>query len=152
LALSECNRARVCLVEGNLRRPTLAALFGFKPPACLAERLQVDRDRPLEPWRVAELSPSLHVLAVRESTPHQALVDGPAFGAGIEAMRRAGYRHIVIDGPEVLGIADMNLIEETVDSVLLVARGGVTAATDLSVAAGQLAGKKLRGLVLLDAE
>lgn len=152
LALSECNRARVCLVEGNLRRPALAALFGFKPPACLGERLQIDRDRPLEPWRVAELSPSLHVLAVRESTPRQPLVDGPAFGAGIEAMRRAGYRHIVIDGPEVLGIADMNLVEEVADGVLLVARGGVTAATDLSIAAAQLAGKKLRGMVMLDGE
>lgn len=152
LALAECNRARVCLMEGNLRRPALAGLFRFKPPLCLAQRLLTDRDRPLEPWSVAELTPSLHVLAMDEKSERRPLVDGPAFAAGVEALRRAGYRHVVVDGPEVLGIADMNLIEEVVDGVLLVARGGETTAADLQVAAGQLASKKLRGIVLLDGE
>ncbi|MCS6912255.1 MAG: CpsD/CapB family tyrosine-protein kinase [Myxococcales bacterium] len=152
LALCECDRARVCILEGNLRRPSLAQLFRFKPPMCLAERLERDRREPLEPWCVAELTPSLHVLAVREGAPRRPLVDGPAFAAAVEAMRRAGYRYVLVDGPEVLGIADMNLIEESVDEVLLVARGGQTTATDLRAAAAQLSGSKLRGVILLDAE
>lgn len=152
LALSECDRARVCLVEGNLRRPALARLLNFQPPQCLAERLAQDRHQPLWPWEVAELSPSLHVLAVRPGGVSQALVDGPAFAACIESLRRGGYRYIVIDGPQVLGIADMNLIEEVADQVLLVARGGVTHAADLRVAGTQLARTKLLGVVLLDGE
>lgn len=152
LALSECNRARVCLVEGNLRRPALAGLFRFKPPVCLADRLAQDREQPLSPWCVAEISQSLHVLAVREDAPGQPLVNGPAFAAAVEAMRRAGYRHVIIDGPEVLGIADMNLIEEMVDGVLLVARAGESTSAELRQAATQLSNLKLRGLILLDAE
>jgi Mrp family chromosome partitioning ATPase len=152
LALAECDRARVCLLEGNLRRPALANLFRFKPPMCLADRLAQDRDEPLKPWCVAELSPSLHVMAVRETGPRRPLVDGPAFAAAVEAMRRAGYRYVIIDGPEVLGIADMNLIEENADDVLLVAKGATTTAADLKAASTQLSSRKLRGIVLLDSE
>ncbi|HEU5058503.1 MAG TPA: hypothetical protein VFU21_18350, partial [Kofleriaceae bacterium] len=34
LALAECGRARVLLIDGNLRRPELAGLFRFVPPWC----------------------------------------------------------------------------------------------------------------------
>jgi Mrp family chromosome partitioning ATPase len=152
LALSECNRARVCLVEGNLRRPALARLFGFKPPQCLAERMSRDRDQPMQPWCVAELLPGLHALAMAEDSPPRPLLDGPSFSAAVDAMRRSGYRHVIIDAPVVLGIADMNLIEEVVDGVLLVAQGGQTKASDLRLATAQIGGGKLRGIVLLDGD
>lgn len=152
LALSECNRARVCLLEGNLRRPALAKLLGYDPPMCLAERMASDRENPQQPFWVAEMPSGLHVLAVRPTTPARSLVDGPAFASAVDALRRSGYRHIVVDGPEVMGIADMNLIEEVVDGVLLVAQGGATSGKDLQIAASQMNTKKLRGVVLLDGE
>src|SRR5215471_14436766 len=36
IALGECGRARVLLVEGNLRMPSLGELFGFVPAECFA--------------------------------------------------------------------------------------------------------------------
>lgn len=165
LALSECNRARVCLIEGNLRRPVLARLFGFRPPQCLADRMSRDRDQPMLPWCVAEVLPGLHALAMAEDAAPRPLLDGPSFSAAVNAMRRSGYRHVIIDAPAVLGIADMNLIEEVVDGVLLVAQGGQTRASDLRLATAQIgggggggggsgggSGGKMRGIVLLDGE
>src|SRR5262249_15229547 len=79
LALGECGRARVLLVEANLRAPSLAPLFGFMPPECFSIQLSRHRDKPEGVWSVVEVnSPSLHVLAVSPVAGARPLVDGPA--------------------------------------------------------------------------
>ncbi len=152
LALSEFGRARVLLLEANMRAPQIAVLFGFLPPECFSVQMQRHRDRPMDPWSIVEaFSPSLHVLAVKPGESNRPLLDAPAFAIAIEALLRVGYDYIVIDTPGVLGSADVNLIEDYVDAVILTARSGRTMGRSLRAAVEQLSPRKLLGVMLLDA-
>lgn len=152
LALSEFGRARVLLVEANLRTPQIAVLFGFLPPECFSMQLQRHRERPLDPWSVVEcFSPALHVLAVKPGEPNRPLLDATAVQIAREMLSRAGYDYIVFDTPPVLGSADVNLIEDYVDGIILTVRSGRTEGRDLRAAVEQLSPRKLLGVSLLDA-
>ena len=151
LALGECGRARVLLVEANLRTPELAQLFGFMPPECFGDQLERHRERPLEPWTVVEVyEPWLHVAAVKPQTGGRPLLDAPAFAIAMERLRLAGYDYIVLDTPPVLGSADVNLIEDAADGVLMVTWARKSMARPLRRAIEQLQPARLLGLVLLD--
>jgi Mrp family chromosome partitioning ATPase len=150
LALSECDRARVLLVEATVRRPQLAAIFRFVPPWCYAEQLAAHRYQPLLPWSLVHIpSMSLHVAAINPRVEQSQLLDAPAFGIAMERLRLGGFDHIVIDAPAVLGSADVNLIQDAADGVLLTAKARSTTARDLRRASDQLRPTKLLGTVLL---
>jgi Mrp family chromosome partitioning ATPase len=152
IALGECGRARVLLVEANLRTPALGALFGFSPPDCFAQQLARHRERPLEPWSVVEVYwPWLHVAAVKpDGGQGRPLLDAPAFAIAMERLRLAGYDYIVIDTPPVLGSADVNLVEDAADGVLLVGWARHTTARALARAVEQLEPAHILGVALLD--
>jgi len=150
LALCEAGRARVLLLEANFRRPSLARILGFQPPACIIAQLEVYREHRVHFWHVAEtVVPWLHTAAVGSQAGPRPILDGPALAACIDDLRRCGYDHIVVDCPPVLGSADVNLVQETVDGALLVARTGVTRGRDLRKAVGQLGTGKLLGIAML---
>jgi Mrp family chromosome partitioning ATPase len=150
LALSEGGRAKVLLLEANFRNPSLARLLGFQPPVCLGKQLEFYSAMRVHSWDVAETaSPWLHTAAIAPDGDAQPLLDGPALAVCIGDMRQVGYDHIVIDGPAVLGSADVNLIEESVDGVLVVLRAGKSRARRLRKAVEQMGGGKLLGFVLL---
>ncbi|MEO6953898.1 MAG: CpsD/CapB family tyrosine-protein kinase [Polyangia bacterium] len=152
LALSEFGRAKVLLLEANFRAPQIAVLFGFLPPECFSVQLARHRDRPLDPWSIVEaFSSSLHVLAVKPGETNRPLLDAPAFAISLEMLRRVGYDYMIVDTPPVLGSADVNLIEDYVDAVVLTARAGRTKGRELRAAVEQLTPRKLFGVTLLDA-
>jgi Mrp family chromosome partitioning ATPase len=149
LALGECGRARVALLETNTRAPGLAALLGVQPHACFADQLAAHRLRPNDPWFVQEaLSPYLHVGSIRPARSGMPLVDTPPFTLVTEQFRRAGYDYVVFDAAPVLGNADVHLIQEGTDGVLLAAAAGATRSRELRQAAGLIESKKLLGAVL----
>ena len=152
MALGECERARVLLVEANLRNPSLAALFGFLPPTCFSLQLSQHLDKPLDPWAVVEaFTPSLHVLAVKPGQESRPLLDGPAFAHAMDMLKNAGYDYLVLDTPPVLGSADVNLIEDTCDGVLLCGWARRSSGRQLRRAVEQLSPAKILGITLLDA-
>jgi Mrp family chromosome partitioning ATPase len=151
LALGECGRARVLLVEANLRSPRLAEMLAFMPPVCFGEQVAYHRDQPDEPWTVVEAhSPWLHVAAVKPDVRDRPFVDGPAFAIAIDQLRHAGYDYVVIDTPAVLGTADVNLTQDCADGVLFVSRARHTASRHLTRAVDQLQPGKVLGVVLLE--
>lgn len=151
MALGECNRARVLLIEANLRTPSLAKLFGFQPPVCFSEQLAVHRERPLEQWSIVEVySPALHVLAVDPVRGGRPLLDVPAYVVAMDTLRRSGYDYIVIDTPPILGSADVNLIEEQGDGLLMVVRAGETRARAIRSALDQVGTSRFLGFAMLD--
>lgn len=152
MALGECGRARVLLIEANLRTPALAPLFGFMPPECFTTQMARHKEKPLDAWSVVEVfSPSLHVLAIKpDQGGGKPLLDGPAFAIAIEMLTQAGYDYLVIDTPPVLGAADVNLIEDSADGVLFTAWSRETPGRALRAAVEQLSQAKVLGLTLMD--
>ncbi len=150
LALGECNRARVLLVEANFRRPRLGGIFRFEPPWCFAQQIAEHRNHPLERWSVVEVAPhGLHVIAVDPRTEQRPLLDAPAFALAIERLRLAGYDYIVIDSPPVLGSAEVNLLQDAADGVLLTARSGRSRGRHLKKAIEQISPGTIFGVALL---
>jgi Mrp family chromosome partitioning ATPase len=151
LALAECNRAKVLLVETHVRHPQLANVFRFVPPWCFAEQLAAHRHQPMLPWSLIEI-PSLwlHVAAINPRIEKSQLLDGPAFAIAVERLRMGGYDHIVVDAPPVLGSADVNLMADAADAVILALRARRSTTRDLRRAIDQLGANKVTGTVLVD--
>lgn len=150
LALAECGRARVLLVETHLRRPQLARVFELVPPWCFAEQLAAHRHQPMMPWSFIEIPQLwLHVGAVNPKIDKTQLLDGPAFAISLERLRLGGYDHVVIDAPPVLGSADVNLMADAADTVLLAMRARTSTTRDLRTAIDQLGPGKVAGTVLV---
>ncbi len=151
LALAECGRAKVLLVETHLRRPQLASAFKLVPPWCFAEQLAAHRHQPMMPWSLVDIPQLwLHVAAINPRIEKTQLLDGPAFAIAMERLRLGGYDHIVIDAPPVLGSADVNLMADAADAVLLTLRARVTTTRDLRKAIDQLGAEKVAGTVLVE--
>ncbi|HVY45367.1 MAG TPA: hypothetical protein VHB21_05785, partial [Minicystis sp.] len=150
MTLSESDRARVVLVEGNLERPHVAAALGLALPDQVALSRQVHehmlgRGRP---WGVVKLGPSLAVLAEPGTqAAFPGVIHATQFQDALHALKRR-YDYVVIDGPSVLGSGDANVLEEVSDGVILVARAASTRGTALSQAEAQLGDRRLLGVVL----
>ncbi|TMQ04080.1 MAG: CpsD/CapB family tyrosine-protein kinase [Deltaproteobacteria bacterium] len=150
LALAECGRARTLLVETHVRRPQLTTVFQFIPPWCFAEQLAAHRHQPTMPWSLIDIPQLwLHVAAINPRIAQTQLLDGPAFAIAMERLRMAGYDHIVVDAPPVLGSADVNLMTDAADSVVLALRARRSNTRDLRRAIDQLGTTKVAGTVLL---
>ncbi len=150
MTLSEADRARVVLVEGNLERPRVAAVLGLRLPEGAGFSTQVRRHMSgrTRPWGVVRLGPSLTVLAESGATAaYPAALHSTHFEAALHALRRA-YDYVIIDGPAVLGSGDANVIEGVSDGVLLVARAAATKGAALSRATAQLGDRRILGVVL----
>lgn len=151
LALAECGRAKVLLVETHVRRPQLASLFRFVPPWCFAEQLAAHRHQPMLPWGLVDIPQLwLHVAAINPRIEQSQLLDAPAFAIAMERLRLGGYDHIVIDCPPVVGSADVNLIQDAADGTVLVVRGKRTTARDIRRAIDQLTPARVIGTVLVE--
>jgi Mrp family chromosome partitioning ATPase len=150
LALAECGRAKTLLVETHVRRPEFTNLFKFVPPWCFAEQLAAHRHQPGMPWSLIDIPQLwLHVAAINPRIERTQLLDGPAFAIAMERLRQAGYDHIVVDAPPVLGSADMNLMADAADSVVFALRARRSTTRDLRQAIEQLGDQKIAGTVLL---
>ncbi len=151
LALAECGRAKVLLVETHLRHPQLASMFKFVPPWCFAEQLAAHRHQPMMPWSLIEIPQLwLHVGAVNPRIEKTQLLDGPAFQIAVERLRLGGYDHIVVDAPPVLGSADVNLMADAADAVVLALRARTSTTRDLRRAIEQVGANKVAGTVLVE--
>jgi Mrp family chromosome partitioning ATPase len=92
----------------------------------------------------------LHVAAINPRIEQSQLLDAPAFAIAMERLRVAGYDHIVIDAPAVLGSADVNLMADAADGVILTARARRTTARDLRRSVDQLGASTVIGTVLVE--
>jgi len=149
-AFAEGGRARVLLVEANLRAPGIARRLQVQPPVCFAAQLDEVRAGQDRLWTVGTLgSPWLHLLAIAPTTAARPL-GRSAFETALGQLRRVGYDFIVIDGPHILGNADAGLVEDLVDGVLVTTWGRRSKLGDVRAAIEQLTPQKLAGVALLE--
>ncbi len=150
LALAECDRAKVLLVECHLRHPQLATMLRHNPSWCFAEQLAAHRHQPMLPWSFVDIPQLwLHVAALSPRVSQRQILDAPSFAIAMERLRLAGYDHIVVDAPPVLGSADVNLMQDAADGVVLTLRARQSTARDLRRAFEQLSPGRVLGTVLL---
>jgi Mrp family chromosome partitioning ATPase len=150
LALVESGRLSVLLVEANLRRPKLSAIFGFQPSRCLRVQLAAHREQIDSPWQTTELRPiGLHILAVAPDAAGDEGLHGPTFSASV-ARWRGAFDYVVIDGPPILQSCDASIIHDSVDAVVMVVRSGVSRNRTVRRALDQISADMVAGMVLMD--
>ena len=152
LVLSESQRARVLLVEANIARPSLAKILGFDVPQGQSFSAQLVRKMrgSMDPWCVVALGPALHVLAESPAEPgFPETLHSTHFQNAIGFLGR-GYDFLVVDGPSVLGSGDANVVENSVDAMIVVTRANQSSGNDLRETVRQLGERKTLGVVLWD--
>jgi protein-tyrosine kinase len=139
----------VVLVEGDLRRPTLAQQFGLPDGPGLVDVLV--GAVPLQAALVELPGHGLHVLPGGLPTQRSAgLIASTALRRMIESLR-GRFDRIVLDAPPS-NIADTHELARLADGVLFVIRAGVTPRAAIEKALSELDGDKLLGIVLNDAD
>lgn len=141
---------RVVLVDADLRRPRLHALFGLSRTPGLTEVLQ--NEAPLEDALRDTRVDGLHLVgAGRMVAAVSELLGGAAMGALLRELH-SRYDVVVLDTPPVLAAADAEILAAQADAVLVVVRAGHTERHSAHYASQQLraVGARIVGAVLND--
>jgi tyrosine-protein kinase len=121
---------RTLLIDGDLRRPQLATLFGLEGTVGLTSVLlgRIDLDEAIQEHRTSGLA----VLTSGALPPNPAeLLQSRAMKQLLDAAR-LDYDVIIIDAPPLLPVTDAALIAAQVDGAIVVVRQGKTTRDQLS--------------------
>ena len=150
LTMAQELHQRVLLLDGDLRRPSVAQLFGLPDGPGLSDVLMGVSD--LEPALVH--LPEQHLTVLTAGAP----AAQPAELLGSTAMRRVldtlrtRFDRIIIDMPPVGPLADVHVLSPLADGLLMVVRAGITPKPAIEQALSGLDMGKVLGLVLNAAE
>ena len=137
---------RVLLLDGDLRRPSIASLFGLAEGPGLSDVLMGASD--LEAAMVH--LPDQHVTVLPAGAP----AAQPAELLGSTGMRRlldalrGRFDRVIIDMPPVGPLADVHVVTPLADGLLMVVRAGMTPKPAIERALSGLDMGKVLGLVL----
>ncbi|APR85080.1 Tyrosine-protein kinase EpsD [Minicystis rosea] len=151
LALRESAVSRVLVIEANHRAPSFHKMLGLTPPKCFLEQCAAHVDDVQAPWLAIEPMAKLHVMAIDPRVRHEPLIDPVAFAAGMRLLKDAGYDHIVIDCPPVLGSVDCNVITDSIDGMVLTSLTMKSKRREMRKAVEQLDPAPIFGVVVLEA-
>lgn len=150
LVLAEGQRARVMLLDLNLRGPEVCTMFGVEGTTPLPQQLLRRRQDPRAPWELIELGSRLHLLSGGEAHPNPGpLLNSEELRLLMDALV-VEYDYVVVDLPSVLKAADVKSVEEMMDGLLLVVRAGATSRSAVSNSVRQLGEHRLLGVLMLD--
>jgi len=145
LTLSESYRRRVLLIDADLRRPSLSALFQLQSARGLSEKLRGESDGPL---RVLELSECLALL------PGGRPDSDPMAGLTSERMKEIiqqateSYDWVILDTPPVALQPDASLLAALVEATVFVVGAGLTPCAVVEQALNAVGRDKIVGVVL----
>ena len=115
---------KVLLVEGDLRRPTLARRLGIKDHTGLSVLLS-DQSARFEPVLFPQ-QPNLDLLFAGPTPPYPAEMLGSARMKQLMEEWHKDYDFVLIDSPPVLPVTDAQILAAYADAVVLIVRVGVT--------------------------
>lgn len=148
LTLAKSAKARILLVDGDLRQPTLANKLGCKPTSDLAEWWQEDvpveqilyhaEDLPL--WFLPAGQFAIQPLEVLQSQRLSELM----------TQLTDVFDWVVIDSPPMVPLADSNVWASMADGVMIVVREKFTQVDLLNQSVELLDPRKLLGVVMND--
>jgi capsular exopolysaccharide synthesis family protein len=114
--------ARVCLIDCDLRRPSIASALGLIRDAGLTTAL-VGR---AEVHQVLQTAGSFSVLTSGMIPPNPTQLLGSTYFGDLLHTLAEQFDHVVVDTPPVLPFADTAAMAPAIDGYLLVARAGRT--------------------------
>lgn len=132
IAMAQTSR-RVCLVEGNLRRPTIGQYLGLDRTVGLTDVLA--GRHPLTEALASRNGDQLTVLQAGTTTPPDPsrLLESPSMSDLLASLRES-FDMLIIDAPPLLSVSDPAVLAQTSDVAILVARYGHTRRQDFSAA------------------
>jgi protein-tyrosine kinase len=145
LTLSESYRRRVLLIDADLRRPSLNALFRLQNLGGLSEILKSTDQTPL---RVMKLSECLSLLpgGQPDRDPMAGLTSGRM--RQIIEQASASYDWVILDTPPVALQPDASLLAAMVEASIFVIAAGVTPSAVIQQAIQAIGREKIVGVVL----
>ncbi|HWC23438.1 MAG TPA: polysaccharide biosynthesis tyrosine autokinase [Flexivirga sp.] len=131
-ALAESG-SRTLLIDGDLRRPTVAKMLGLEGSVGLTTVLLggADVQDAIQPFGNTELD----VLTAGEIPPNPSELIGSERMAGLMATLQDRYDFVLIDSPPVLPVVDAMLLNKLASGLVLVVAAGRTRKRDLHQAA-----------------
>ncbi len=139
-------KERVLLIEGDLRRPTLADQFGLRGLAGLAEWLQSGLTAPSNIYHLAGPAFWFMPAGSTPANPLELMQSGR-----LSALMQQVSDHfdwIIVDSPPLLPLADTTVWARLTDGALLVAREGTTQKAALERGLEILKKSEMLGVVL----
>ncbi len=139
-------KQRVLLIEGDMRRPTLAQQFGLGRLAGLAEWLQSGQTAPSNIYRLG--GPGLWLMPAGDppANPLELMQSGRL--SQLMSQLSGMFDWIVVDSPPLLPLADTTVWARLTDGVLLVTREGKTEKKQLQRGLDAVKNLSLLGVVL----
>ncbi|MDR3762497.1 MAG: CpsD/CapB family tyrosine-protein kinase [Acidobacteriota bacterium] len=138
-------QARVLLIEGDLRRPSLAELFGGNLPEGIGDWWQRGAEAPA-PNLYRVKGTSLAVMFAGSTGVSPEILNSPRVPAMLEYIA-ARFDWVVVDSPPVLDAADAARWAGLADGTLLVMRAGCASRDEVELALAGLDGARLVGTV-----
>lgn len=135
LALAEADHS-VVLVDGDMRRPTLAKYLGLVGQVGFSTVLSggVSLDEALQKTRF----PGLTVLTSGSIPPNPSELLGSQSARNLLADLRSRFDYVILDSTPLLAVTDAAILAAGADGVLLMARFGQTKRDQLAHAVGAL--------------
>ena len=145
-ALATRQQQKILLLEGDVRRPTLARQFGLGVLPGLSEWLEGETSPPVNVCRLEGLG--LWILSAgKPPSDPLALLQSERLPKLMEHLS-SWFDWIVIDSPPVLPLADTSVWMRLADAILLVTRPGKTAKSQLQRSLEVLEQPKLLGALV----
>jgi capsular exopolysaccharide synthesis family protein len=150
LAFAEGGRSRTVLIDADLRGSKIGELLDLQQQPTLADQIRQHRKNPESDWITFGLSATLHYVPAGPSERNPAsLLSSEVMSQMMGEMRRY-FDFIILSTPPVMDSADVNILQEHVDGVVLVVRSGVTRRDSVTASVNRLGVSHLLGTVLVD--
>jgi capsular exopolysaccharide synthesis family protein len=143
--LARRKQQKTLLLEGDLRRPTVAAQFGLGRIPGLCEWLS-GQTKGVNIYRLESLGLWVLPAGAAPQNPLELMQAGKL--SPLMEQLEAWFDWIVIDSPPVLPLADASLWSRLADGIVLVTRPGVTEKQQLQRGLATLDSKKLLGALV----
>ena len=149
-ALAETGN-KVLLLEGDLRRPTLASKLGLAKTPGLSNLL-VSKGEYREMVQQSAVAPNMDIITSGDIPPNPSELLSSNRMIRLMEQLKTGYKYIIFDLPPITAVADALAIAKILDGVVMVVRAGITDQQILSDAMRQLELVNLRilGFVFRD--
>ncbi|TWE12022.1 polysaccharide biosynthesis tyrosine autokinase [Rudaeicoccus suwonensis] len=136
MALAEAG-SRVCLIEGDLRRPRLLEYLGMEGAVGLTDALigRVDLADVIQPYG----DTSLAVLGAGQLPPNPSELLGSTGMRDVLERLKSAFDYVIIDAPPTIPVTDAAVMSTLVDGTLIVVGASIATQDNLTASIDKLA-------------